>query len=292
MSTGRNHFGRDVGDFSDRPIFSPEYSNCDVEECVAQVEDSVLSAQLDSGFAQSAHLHEGSPVSIFRPHLAWVVVLTATLAAPALATPIPVGIGSTVGVKFTGVGPGQGSAGAYNWTTKDHYSGLVYADPATSKLISFCIEQTENTSGNFNEYTLKPLDEGPNTKPMAPGTADALRAMWAEFRDDADDSNAAAAAFQRAVWHLLANPNIVPVPNPGSPSLLAGGSTLFDQFINPNNWNSGFANLAVMSNNGLQDQIVQVTFNADPTPTPEPGMLALGLLVLPAVLLRRRLMKK
>lgn len=231
---------------------------------------------------------------VFRQRLVWVAVLCAGLAAPAIANPIAVGIGSEIDVKFTGVHPGQGSAGMYNWTTGNTtYSGLVYADPATNSFVSFCIEQSQHTNSSFQPYTLHLLEQGPNPGPhMAPGTADALRAMWAEFRDDADDSNAAAAAFQNAVWHLLNNPHIVPVANPGSPSLLAGGSTLFDQFINPYNWNSGFANLAVMSNNGLQDQLVQVTFNAEPTPTPEPGMLALGLLVLPAILLRRRLMKK
>lgn len=255
----------------------------------------MLSAQLDSGFTLPAPLHEGSPVSIFRPHLALVVVLSATLAAPALATPIPVGLGSTVGIKFTGVNPGHGSTGLYNWTTGNTtYAGLVYADPATNRFVTFCIEQSQNTGSGFQPYTLVPLEGGPNPGPhMAPGTADALRAMWAEYRDDADDSDAAAAAFQRAVWHLLAHPDIVPVPNPsGSSSLLAGSPSLFDQFINPLNWNSGFANLAVLSNNGLQDQLVQVTFNAELTPTPEPGTLALGLLVLPALLLRRRLMKK
>ncbi len=232
-------------------------------------------------------------MNIFRSRLAWVVVFCAGFTAPAFANPIAVGLGSTIDAKFTGVHPGQGSAGMYNWTSgSTTYSGLVYADPATNSFVSFCIERTEYTSSSFQPYTLRPLEQGPNPGPhMAPGTADALRAMWAEYRDDIDTA-AEAAAFQNAVWHLLAHPDIVPVPNPtGNPSLLAGNPSLFDQFVNPLNWNSGFANLAVISNNGLQDQLVQVTFNAELTATPEPGMLALGLLVLPAVLLRRRLMK-
>jgi hypothetical protein len=266
--------------------------NCGVEGCVARVEDPLLSAPFDCGFARPPPLHEGSPVTIFRPRLAWVLVLAAGLAAPALADPIAVGFGSTVSVKFTGVTPGQGNAGMYNWTTGGTtYAGLVYADPAANSFITFCVEQTENTSSSPQPYTLVPLEQGPNTRPMSAGTADALRAMWAEYRDDADDSPAAAAAFQRAVWHLLANPHLVPVTPTGGASLLAGTPSLFDQFVNPFNWNSGFAELAVLSNNGFQDQLVQVSSNAT-LATPEPGTLALGLLVLPAVLLRRRLMKK
>jgi hypothetical protein len=223
-------------------------------------------------------------VIAFRPlaPLAVVCALSAA-AAPAVAAPVQVALGDTLQVQFLNVNPGSGSAGMYNWTTGGTtYDGLVYSNPSANKFVTFCVEQSQNTSGSMSPYTLLALEQGPNPGThMTPATANALRAMWAQYFHTLD-TNAEAAAFQEAVWHLIANG---PGPTPST-------SGLKSTYLTQSSWQSGYANLAVLSNGSLQDQLVQVNGSVLGTPTPEPGMLALGLLVLPAVYLRRKLAKK
>lgn len=221
-------------------------------------------------------------MTTFRP-LAPLAIACGLLAAPAVAAPVQVALGDTLQVQFLNVTPGQGSAGMYNWTSgSTTYAGLVYSNPAANKFVTFCIELSQNTSGNTAAYQLLDLEQAPNPgHHMTPATADALRAMWAEHFDDLD-TNAEAAAFQQAVWHLIANG---PGNTPSTPSLTS-------TYLNQSGWQSGYANLAVLSNGSLQDQLVQVKSSVLNVPTPEPGMLALALLVAPAVYLRRKLAKK
>jgi hypothetical protein len=62
-------------------------------------------------------------------------------------------------------------------------------------------------------------------------------------------------------------------------------------FLTPTNWQSGMANLLEISNGGRQDQILEMN-GAYVLETPEPGTLLIGLLLAPAVYLRRRLSAK
>lgn len=211
-------------------------------------------------------------------------VIACLFGSTAFANPITVALGDTVSVRFDGVHPGNGSAGMYNWTSNGHYAGLVYADPNANQFVTFCIERNEFTSSSWQPYTLRSLEDAPNPGPhMSHSTADALRGMWAQYFADVNTADEAA-AFQNAVWYLLSNGSYSSILN-------SGQQGYFNNYTNSATWQSGLANLAVLSNSGFQDQLVQVTPPVANATTPEPGMLALGLLVIPAVLLRRKLAK-
>lgn len=189
-----------------------------------------------------------------------------------------------ISVTFEGVRPGAGTAGQYNWNSGGTtYDGLLYSpfgngSASANHFVSFCVERTQTISGGhtYSDYTLVPLTG-------ATGSDHALRAMWAEFRDDLDagtDAERAAksAAFQSAVWCLI-DPAYLP-------ALTVQESTYLSTYMTAANWNSGLANLAFLHSENSQDQLVALV--GSPLATPEPGMLALGLLVAPAVYLRRR----
>lgn len=193
-----------------------------------------------------------------------------------------------ISVTFEGVGPNVGNAGQYNWNTgATTYEGLVY-DPfgngslSATHFVTFCIEQTQHVSGGstYTGYQFALLTGGPFPgTPMSPATADALSMMWAEFFDTLDTA-AESAAFQHAVWHLV-DPN-------HNPSLSSVQDGYYDDYLNPTNWKSGLANLAVMRNGSQQDQIFQLkagytVVDGEIVPTPEPTTLLLGLLAVPAV---------
>ena len=228
-------------------------------------------------------LPEGPIVISLRP-AALCAAIACLFASPAFANPITVDatFGSTIQVRFDGVNPGVGSAGMYNWTSDNNYTGLVYANPATNQFVSFCIERSQFTNSSFSNYTIVPLESAPNPGPnMSPTTADGLRSMWAQYFGGLNTADEAA-AFQNAVWFLVSGGSF-------APALTSGEQGYYDDFINSATWHSGLASLAVISSGSNQDQLVQVTPGfADPAPVPEPGMLALGLLVIPAVLLRRK----
>lgn len=209
-------------------------------------------------------------------------VVIAGLLLGGIATAAP------LSVTFEGVGPNVGNAGQYNWNTgSTTYAGLVYTPYGNGSLsanhfVTFCIEQTQHVSGGstYSGYQFALLTGGPVPGPaMSPATADALSMMWAEFFDTLDTA-AESAAFQHAVWHLV-NPN-------HNPSLSAVQDGYFDEYLDPLNWKSGHANLALMRNGSQQDQIFQLkggytVVNGNIVPAPEPGTLLLGLLVVPAV---------
>jgi hypothetical protein len=222
-------------------------------------------------------------VPTFRPTALAALLLTGVAVAPAVANPIAVTFGDTVNMRYLGVNPGHGGDGLYNWSTGNTtYSGLVYADPAHNTLGTFCVERSQPLASGMQPYELVQLTQAPTGQHMSAATADALRMMWAEYFDDVDTSDEAA-AFQNAVWHLV---------DGSYDSPYATGSAvddLFHLYLNASTWNSGRANLGVLSSGTLQDQLVQLT--PDAVETPEPSLLALGLLVLPAVYLRRRFAK-
>jgi len=227
-------------------------------------------------------------VILRRPLIALcAAVVTGLLATPGFANPIPITFGDSFDVKFDGVHPGSGSAGMYNWTSDGNFAGLVYSNPATNQFVSFCIEQSQFTNSSFSQYTIVPLESAPNPgQHMSSATADALRGMWAQYFGSLN-TNDEAAAFQNAVWYLVSNHTF-------TPSLTAGQQGYYNDYLNSAHWQSGLASLAVISSGGNQDQLVQVTGgfgHLDPAPVPEPAMLALGLLVIPAVWLRRKLAK-
>jgi hypothetical protein len=187
-------------------------------------------------------------------------------------------------VTFEGVRPGTGTAGQYNWNSGGTtYAGLAYTpfgngSASATHFVSFCIERTQtiNSGTTYSGYTLSPYTG-------STGTEYAVRAMWAEFRDDLDvgtaaDRAAKSTAFQHAVWSLI-DPTYLP-------ALTANESVYLAAYLNSANWNSGLANLGLMSSANSQDQLVAML--GSPQATPEPGMLALGLLLAPAVYLRRR----
>jgi hypothetical protein len=203
-------------------------------------------------------------------------------AAPVVASPIT--------VTFEGVHPGDGSAGQYNWNSGNVViPDLIYTpngngSSSANHFVTFCIERTQYISRNttYSDYQFVPLENAPVPNPaMTSAVADAIRAMWAEYRDDLDlgsDRADRSVAFQNAVWHLLD-----PTYNPGFSSARLG---YYNNFLNSSTWNSGRANLMVMASPTNQDQLVQ--FRAPPFHTPEPTTLVAGLLLAPALLLRFR----
>ena len=221
-------------------------------------------------------------MSSFRPTTLAALLVTGLAVSPAAANPIAVTFGDTVNMRYMGVTPGHGGDGLYNWSTgHTTYSGLVYSDPDNNTLGTFCIERSQDLASGMRPYQLVTLEQAPTNHHMSPASANALRMMWAEYFDDVN-TNDEAAAFQNAVWHLVDGSYNSPY---------ASGShvdNLYDLYLNASTWNSGYASLGVLSHANLQDQLVPLRPAAD---TPEPGMLALGLLVLPAVYLRRKLAK-
>ena len=199
-----------------------------------------------------------------------------------------------VTVSFEGVHPGVGSAGQYNWNTgSTSYTGLLYTpngngSSSANHFITFCIEQTQHTT-TLHNYQFSNLITSPVPgSGMSPAAADALRAMWAEFRDDLDVTDRAnrSAAFQNAVWHLV-DPSF-------NPSLSGPVAGYYSTYLNSANWNSVLANLATLVSPTQQDQLLELesgytVVDGSIQATPEPTMLALGLLVAPAIYLRRRL---
>jgi hypothetical protein len=203
-------------------------------------------------------------------------------------------------VTFEKVSPGIGSAGQYNWNTGGTtYDGMVYSPYGNGSLsanhfVTFCIEQNQfiNPNTAYSGYEFALLTDGPSPGPaMSSGTADALSMMWAEFFGSLDTA-AESAAFQQAVWHLL-NPGYSPTPTPVA--VVDGYVDYYSLYLDPANWKSGKANLGLLKNGGQQDQIFELkkgytVVDGNIVPTPEPGTLLLGLLVVPAVAvgLRRR----
>jgi hypothetical protein len=212
----------------------------------------------------------------------------AATAAPAAAGPIT--------VTFEQVNPGLGSAGQYNWNTGSTaidgilYTPMTNGSSSANHFITFCIQQNQYISGGttYSDYTFANLENAPVPgTPMSATAADALRQMWAEFRDDLDtgsatDKNNKSAAFQNAVWHLVSGYN---------PSLSGAELTDYNTFLNPNNWHSGFANLAAIVSQEHQDQILElksgyvVDPNGNLVATPAPATLAVALLIAPALVL-------
>lgn len=206
------------------------------------------------------------------------------LAAAGVLLAAGVASAGPISVTFEGVQPGRGSAGQYNWNSGGTtYAGLAYTpfgngSASANHFVSFCVERTQFISGGptYSDYTLTPYTG-------TTGTDFALRSMWAEFRDDLNvgtdaEKAAKSTAFQSAVWCLI-DPSYLP-------ALTAQESTYLSTYMTAANWNSGLANLALMHSPTSQDQLVALV--GTPVATPEPGVLALGLLIAPAVYLRRR----
>lgn len=223
------------------------------------------------------------------------MIFTAGLILAGIAAPVTA---SPTSVSFEGVTPGIGSAGQYNWNTgSTNYEGMVYTpfgngSSSANHFVTFCIERNQFISGGstYGGYHFSTLGGSPVPGPaMSSSTADALRAMWAEFRDDLDvgpDQAARSAAFQEAVWHLM-DSNYNPSPS------MSANTDYYSTYLNSANWHSGLANLAAIVNGNQQDQIFQLkqgytVINGEITATPEPTTLVIGLLVAPALYLRRR----
>jgi hypothetical protein len=183
-----------------------------------------------------------------------------------------------------GINPVVSGAGQFNWNTgSTTYSNIVYTpygngSSSANHFITFCIEQNQHIT-TLDNYEISTLTSSPIPgSGMSQAAADALRAMWAEFRDDLDVADRAnrSAAFQNAVWHLV---------DPGfNPSMSGPVSGYYSMYLNSANWHSGLANLATLSSPTQQDQILEIQIQS----TPEPTTLMLGLLVAPAIYLRRR----
>jgi hypothetical protein len=210
----------------------------------------------------------------------------AAFGPPASASPIT--------VTFMGLGPSVNNAGQMNWNTgSTAYSGIQYTAPVTPlHFVTFCTERGQTIApGTYTDYQFENLTATPLPGPvMSAATAVDIRMMWAEFRDDVNTGSAAdvankSAAFQQAVWHLLdASYN---------PSLSGAVLTYYDTFRTSSNWHSGLANLASLVHPLHQDQIVELqagfgVINNNVQQVPEPATLVVGLLLAPAVLLRRR----
>lgn len=214
----------------------------------------------------------------FRCGLAFASVLSLLTAAAASAAPFT--------VTFNSVGPGYSPAGQYNWTSASTIPGLVYV--SGNNFATFCIEQNQYIFlGGTYQYSFAPLTNAPNPGPAMSATqAASLQQMWAQFRATVD-TNDEAAAFQHAVWHIV-DPSY-------NPSLSGSVLSYYNQYLNPANWTSGYANLAAMVSPIYQDQIVElqrgwrVNQQGDPEPIPAPASLAVGLMLGVGVLVHRRL---
>jgi hypothetical protein len=222
--------------------------------------------------------------------------LAAASSTPAAASPIT--------VTFEKVGPGIGNAGQYNWNTGSiAYEGILYTPYANNSssqnhIVMFCIERNQfiNNNTTYSGYHFANLENAP-----VPGTvmssaiANAIRAMWAEYRDDLNvgtttEKNEKSAAFQHAVWRLL-DPSY-------NPSLSGNTLNNYNAFLNPSNWKHGLANLAAIVHSQHQDQIFELERGYIVTPggnlllVPAPATLVIAVLIAPALVLRRRLATK
>lgn len=203
-------------------------------------------------------------------------------------------------VTFEGVSPAVGNAGQYNWNTgPTAYTGLVYTpfgngSASANHFVTFCIERNQHVHPNttYDSYLFTAMSSSPVPGPfLSAGTADAIRSMWAEHRDDlgVTDTTNRSAAFQHAVWHL-----IDPTYNPSLPGGMAG---YYTTYLDPAGWQSGLANLVAMTNGTSQDQLLELkdgftVRDNEIVPTPEPTALVIGLIAAPAVYLRRRLLPR
>jgi hypothetical protein len=213
------------------------------------------------------------------------------LALVALAAGAPPAFAGPVTATFNGVGPGQGSAGQYNWTTAVFYPGMVYTTP--NNVVMFCIERDQLITGGttYTNYHFVNLEDAPVPGPaMTPSVADSIRAMWAQYRDTLDTGTAAqqnqkSAAFQEAIWKLL-DPSY-------NPSLSGGTLAFYNTFLTPSSWVSGLADLGAMVNAQRQDQIFElqdgyIIQDGNLVPTPAPPALLVAAVLAPALLVRRR----
>ncbi|MCS7271465.1 MAG: hypothetical protein NZ703_10295 [Gemmataceae bacterium] len=197
-------------------------------------------------------------------------------------------VAAPVTVTFNGVGPGYSPAGQYNWTSSGTIAGLVYS--SGNNFATFCIEQTQYiTPGTTYQYQFAPLTNAPNPGPvLSVAQANALRAMWAQYRSGVD-TNDEAAAFQHAVWHI-----VDPLYNP---SLSGSVLSFYNQYLNSATWTSGYANLAAMVHPHYQDHIVEiqrgwwVNQQGDLEPIPAPASLVVGLLLGVTLLAGRRYLR-
>ncbi len=222
---------------------------------------------------------------VFRtPTVAALFVCAAVMSnAPLYAGPVT--------VTFNNVSPGYSPAGQYNWTLGGpNIPGIVYT--SGNNFATFCIEQTQYIwlGQTYSGYQFTTLTNAANPGPtITPQEASNLQQMWAEFRHTIGNDNDKAAAFQHAVWHL--------VDSSYNPSLSGNVLTYYNQYINPANWNSGYANLIAMVHPRHQDQILElrrgyrVNQFGDIEPVPAPATLAVGLLMVGGWLVRRRMLR-
>lgn len=212
-----------------------------------------------------------------------------------LAATGPRAAAAPISVTFEGTGPGNGSAAQYNWNTgATTYPGIVYTPTMSSPnhFATFCIEQDQFISGGttYTDYTFSNLETSPVPGPaMLPATADAIRAMWAQYHGTLGTDNNANAGFQNAIWHLLKNSYTIPNTDPSY--------SYYSAYITPGNWQSGFANLATMVSTQHQDQVFELqpgyaVIGGNIQQVPAPPALVVAALLAPTLVLRRKVATK
>lgn len=217
-------------------------------------------------------------------------------AAVAVAASASLSLAGTVIATFNGVNPGQGvgaletslgsigtTAGVFNWTR----TGGTHVGAPTGNFTSFCIELNQNIStGNSYTYNVINLADAPNPGLPVPGVngmgaakASDIKKLWAAYRSSVVGATTAA-AFQVAVWEIVyETTSTYSVSNGSGNFYLTNAAGVVAQ---ANTWLSSLgsltaeANLAALSNDDYQDQVVAV-------PLPPAVLAGMGLMTVMGV---------
>lgn len=214
-------------------------------------------------------------------------------------------IADTVDLNYTGPGAGRAVKVIAGGTTTDVFAGQLSFTVANGSgstgvrlngtLLTYCIDVLEPVGAGQNTYTLANLQDAPVTAAGTPGMgankAAAIARMYTVAAGQQfGSSNAFAAAFQIAVWEVIADFDTGLDVNSGSFQVVQGvnsgvSTALGSLFAAANDTSIGRTRgLGALTNEGLQDQLYQVV-----VPLPgAAGMAAVGLLGVGLVTRRRR----
>ncbi|MFI4916426.1 MAG: hypothetical protein ACIAS6_07970 [Phycisphaerales bacterium JB060] len=227
------------------------------------------------------------------------IAITAMLAAAGAAT------ADSVDLTYTGPGTGRSFSVQANGTATNVFAGqltFVVANGSGStgtqlngSLLTYCIDVLEGVGAGQNTYDLAALEDAPVT---AGGVAPAMgidkaraigRLYTAAGGDQFGSSNDFAAAFQLAVWEVIADFGgdsglsvdtgdfqVTSSINTGTQSVLNGllAAAADDSVFS-------FSGLGALTNEGFQDQLYSVA-------VPLPGAAGLAAIGLAGVIVSRR----
>ncbi len=213
------------------------------------------------------------------------VVAAAGFASGALAA-------DTVSMKFTGTGSGSNVKATYFSTTLNVFAGQLkhtitsgtgWSARLNGDHRTFCTDFGEYVTSSFKTYKVVDPQWTPNSAPMGVDKASAIRDIYTTAGiaiSQTGLNNDMAAAFQLAVWDIVADYNAsigiaglglsgghFKATNTGGGSLSSGIITNYNTLINSIGHTARTAPVLGLTNNGSQDQLVYV-------PTPGAASLA------------------